>query len=148
MARRQVLPAQLRPRLLSLLPQGVSPDARNVFIGTHSRLVPADTDTKGDVYDARVCTQSEPCIKPPPAKEGLCEGDACARPVPVPNDETPGSLTFHGAGNVHEEPAKPTCPKGKVLKHGRCVKKPKKHHKAKHKRAHRRAANSNGGGAK
>ena len=91
-------------------------EAGNVYIGTHAQLVPQDTDALGDIYDARVCEPESPCIEPPPQREGLCEGDACAPAVPAPHEETPGSLTFHGAGNVHEEPTKKTCPKGKVLK--------------------------------
>ena len=118
---------------------GASPDGRNVFIGTHARLVPADTDNQGDVYDARLCTESEPCIKPPPGKEGLCEADACSHPVPAPNDETPGSLTYHGPGNVKEEPARPTCPKGKVHKGKKCVAKHHKKSKNRHAKSNRRA---------
>ena len=38
---------------------GASPDGSNVFFGTHARLVPADTDSSGDVYDARICTSAE-----------------------------------------------------------------------------------------
>jgi hypothetical protein len=110
---------------------GASPDGRDVFLGTHSRLVPQDTDTLGDLYDARIGGgfPSPPGIKP-------CEGDACSTPVPAPNDPTPSSLSFQGAGNITE------CPKGKVKRSGKCVKKHHKHHK-KHKRSQKRAANTN-----
>ena len=115
---------------------GTDPSGHDAFIGTHARLLPQDTDTKGDLYDARICSAAEPCIEPPPPPGGICVGDSCHPPVPAPNDETPGSLTYHGPGNVKEEPAKPTCPKGKVRnKAGKCV---AKHHKKKrgsHKRA-------------
>jgi hypothetical protein len=142
------------------------PDGSNVFFGTHARLVPQDTDGKGDLYDARICTAAEPCISAPPGREGLCEGDACSHPVPAPNDPTPGSLTYNGAGNEHpKSPHRKPCPKGKVRRggakgasksdssatgaktkhlsrHGKCVaKRHKKHHASKHKRAnHNRRA--------
>jgi hypothetical protein len=109
-----------------------SPDGRNVFFGTHSRLVPQDTDAKGDLYDARVCSAEEPCIQPPLQKEGLCEADACSHPAPAPNDATPSSLTFTGPGDLVSElspppaPKKTTktvkCKKPKRLSHNQCVK--------------------------
>ena len=86
---------------------GSSPDGSNVFFGTHARLVPQDTDTLGDLYDARICTASEPCVKPPPGETAQCEGDACQNPPPAPIDPTPSSLTFSGAGNLLSELAPP-----------------------------------------
>ena len=124
-----------------------SESGEDVFFLTDSKLVPADEDAALDVYDAHACSAESPCLPEPPPPAPACQGDACQPPATPPNDPTPGSLTFHGAGNVHEEPPPNhrECPKGKVLKHGKCV--PKKH-KAKHKkRAHKRA-NSNRGGAK
>jgi hypothetical protein len=108
---------------------GASSDGSNVFFGTHARLVSQDTDSNGDIYDARIGGG----FPPPPSTEGLCEGDACAPSIPAPNDPTPSSLSFQGAGNVTE------CPKGKVKQKGRCVKKhkAKKHHK-KHKKHHKK----------
>ena len=103
----------------------------NVFFGTHAALVPQDTDSEGDLYDARVCTAAEPCIKPPPPKEGQCEGDACQSPPSPPITRTPASFAFSGTGNLpleqtpSEEPVK-HCSKGKKLSHGKCVKPPKK----------------------
>jgi hypothetical protein len=105
---------------------GASPDGANVFFGTHSRLVPADTGSGGNLYDARVCTTAEPCIAPPPAREGLCEGDACSHPAAAPSDATPGSATFSGAGDLalvapSATTTTKTCVKPKKLSHGRCV---------------------------
>jgi DNA-binding beta-propeller fold protein YncE len=104
---------------------GASPNGANVFFGTHARLVAAATGTGGNLYDARVCTTAEPCIAPPPAREGLCEGDACSHPAAAPSDATPASATFSGAGDLTPPPpttprAK-TCVKPKKLSHGRCV---------------------------
>jgi hypothetical protein len=104
---------------------GASPNGANVFFGTHSRLVPADSGSGGNVYDARVCTVSEPCIQPAPAREGLCEGDACSHPAAAPSDATPASATFAGPGDLavasSTAPRAKTCAKPKRLSHGRCV---------------------------
>jgi hypothetical protein len=110
---------------------GASPNGANVFFGTHARLVPADTGSGGNLYDARVCTTAEPCIAPAPAREGLCEGDACSHPAAAPSDATPGSATFSGQGDLTPAPSTTprakTCVKPKQLSHGRCVKvKPKR----------------------
>ncbi len=75
---------------------GASADGANVFFGTHARLVGADTDTAGDLYDARIGGGSQNGVgKRPP-----CEGDACQNPPAAPFDTTPGSATFSGAGNL------------------------------------------------
>jgi hypothetical protein len=121
-----------------------SPDGANVFFGTHARLVPADTDTAGDLYDARICTDADPCIAPPPSHEGLCEGDACQTIVPAPSDATPGSLNALGPGNVHESQPPPKCRKSKLRSHGKCAsKKGKKSRRKHHGTTHKRAANTN-----
>jgi hypothetical protein len=114
---------------------GASPDGANVFFGSHARLVAADTSGGGNVYDARVCTASEPCIAPPPGREGLCEGDACSHPAAAPSDATPASATFSGPGNLTPTPAVAprvkTCAKPRRLSHGRCVVVKPKRRKAK-----------------
>lgn len=83
-------------------------EAANVFFGTHAKLVRRDTDTAGDVYDARIgggfLEQEE---------TGECEGDACQRPPATPIDATPASLTFSGHGNLIEPPVRHA--KAKVL---------------------------------
>jgi hypothetical protein len=78
---------------------GASSDGANVFFGTHARLVSQDTDTNGDLYDARICTEASPCISPPPGETAQCQGDACQPPSTVPIDATPSSITFTGPGN-------------------------------------------------
>lgn len=111
---------------------GESVEAANVFFGTHSRLVPADVDTAGDLYDARIGGG----FPPPPSREGECEGDACSHPAPAPTDETPSSLTFHGPGNEHaHKPRRHVCPRGMTRRQGRCVRR----HANRHKRAPKRA---------
>ena len=49
----------------------VKVEGGNVFIGTHAKLVPQDTNSVGNVYDARVCVAESPCIQPPHGKP-LC----------------------------------------------------------------------------
>jgi hypothetical protein len=93
----------------------------DVFFLTASQLVRKDTDSAYDVYDASVGGGETEAASPPE-----CDGDACQQPATPPNDATPGSLTFSGAGNVKE------CPKGKKLQKGKCVKQEAKKHKKKH----------------
>jgi hypothetical protein len=108
---------------------GTTPSGRDVFIATHSQLVPWDKDSQGDVYDARIGGG----FPPPPTRPVECEGDACHNPANPPNDPTPSSSTYEGPGNEHLVPHKQK-------------KKPKSHHRSKrtsHKRSRRRAAGHN-----
>jgi hypothetical protein len=109
-----------------------SENGNDVFFLTSARLSGLDTDNARDVYDAHVCTSEVPCLPEPQPPAPACTGDACQQPAVPPNDSTPGSLTFNGAGNVVQ------CPKSKQLKKGKCVKKQqkkaKKHHKKKNKK--------------
>jgi hypothetical protein len=123
---------------------GTTPDASDVFFGTHARLVPQDRDGAGDLYDARIGGG----FPPPSSEGGVCEGDACQNPPPAPIDATPGSLTFLGAGNVPGEDKRQITPKkgeptnaqnlAKALKV--CRKKPKSHRKKCKSQARRRYA--------
>jgi len=111
----------------------------DVFFLTRSRLTGKDVDGASDVYDARVGGGEPEAVKPVE-----CSGDACQQPATPPNDSTPGSLTFNGAGNVLQ------CPKGKQLKKGRCVKqkaKKKSHNNGKGKK-HKRTAGMSQGASK
>ena len=106
----------------------------DVFFTTRDRLTQRDTDELLDLYDARegggLASETE-------VARSECQGEACQAQVTAPNDPTPGSSSFEGAGNVVEEKPSPRCAKGKVHSKGRCV--AKKHHK----RSHHRAANQN-----
>jgi hypothetical protein len=92
----------------------------DVFILTDDQLVGWDVDRSYDIYDARI---GGGLPEPPPP--GIpCEGDSC-QPVPnPPNDPTPASENFKGAGNV-----KPAAHKKKHCKKRHCK---KHHHKKKH----------------
>jgi hypothetical protein len=48
----------------------------NVLFTTTSQLVPQDTDSQRDYYDAHLCTTSEPCIAPP-ATLTECHEESC-----------------------------------------------------------------------
>jgi hypothetical protein len=82
--------------------EGSQVEAANVFFGTHARLVSQDTDTAGDLYDARIGGGFGTT-----GGVGPCEGDACQNPPSPPIDTTPGSLTFSGAGNFKGEVGPP-----------------------------------------
>ena len=61
-----------------------------------------DTDELLDLYDARegggIAAETE-------TARAECQGEACQPPVSPPNDPTPGSSGFQGAGNVKERKA-------------------------------------------
>jgi hypothetical protein len=115
---------------ISLISSGKSPedsefidasqDGRDVFFITFSTLLEEDSGL-ADLYDARAGGGFAPKAGPRPA----CEGEACQTPPAPPNDPTPGSSSFGGAGNVQAKPAKKKAKKHKK-KHAR---------KQKHKRA-------------
>ncbi len=86
----------------------VGASGRDVFFTTAASLLPQDPGLV-DVYDARIGGGYPPPTKPP----AICEGDACQGPVSAPNDPTPASAAFEGAGNVKQGPSAPRCPKGK-----------------------------------
>ncbi len=75
---------------------GTDASGRDAFVYTRSELVPQDNDAVGDVYDARIGGGTPP----PPPRPVECEGDACSTPASAPNDATPASFTFSGAGDV------------------------------------------------
>jgi hypothetical protein len=105
---------------------------KNVFFTTRDQLVLPDRDELIDLYDARegggIAAETE-------TAKSECQGEACQPAAVVPNDQTPGSSSFQGAGNVAQGGAKPRCAKGKSRRHGRCVRRSKPRHERSHKRA-------------
>ena len=97
-----------------------SPDGSDVFFTTAASLLPQDPGLL-DIYDARVEGGF-----PAPTETPICEGEACQSPPAAPNDATPASSSFEGPGNVVEPKPKPRCSKGKVRRHGKCVRKHRK----------------------
>jgi hypothetical protein len=85
-----------------------TPDGSSVFFLTEARLLPSqDTDTAFDIYDARECTPSSPCLTPPPEKEAPCAETETCRPAqpsqPIPGGPA-GSAVFSGPGNAITPP--------------------------------------------
>jgi hypothetical protein len=93
---------------------GVSSSGRDVFFTSADRLVPADTDSQLDFYDARVCSSGDPCVTRTPEPLPGCEGEAC-HGIPAGTPPPPGapSASFNGAGNLTPASAgasaKPAC---------------------------------------
>jgi hypothetical protein len=97
---------------LSLISSGTSPEpssfldasvsGNDVFFLTEAKLTSEDVDDLGDVYDARVCTTSVPCVTRPVPAPPCSSGDACkGAPSLQPSIfGEPASATFTGAGNV------------------------------------------------
>lgn len=109
---------------------GVAQEGRDVFFATNESLVGRDTDTSGDIYDARIGGGF-----PEPVRQIECEADACSTPAAAPLDATPSSFTFSGAGNILQSASKPavklTKPKTKIKKKKAKKGKSKKKRKAK-----------------
>ncbi|MDX6603378.1 MAG: hypothetical protein QOF13_2580 [Solirubrobacterales bacterium] len=106
---------------------------KNVFFTTRDQLVLKDKDQLFDLYVARegggIPGESE-------VARSECQGEACVPALTPPNDPTPASSAFEGAGNVDEGKAK--------KKHAKKHRKKRKHAK----KSHKRAAKHNRGGVK
>lgn len=109
-----------------------SPSGNDVFFSTLSALVSQDYGLV-DIYDARVGGG----FPPPPGPPAPCEGESCQSLSSPPNDPTPASESFRGAGDPTGSAR--SCRKSKVHRKGRCV--PRKHHRRAHKA---KRANRNG----
>jgi hypothetical protein len=82
---------------------GTSASGNDVFFRTADQLVPQDTDTQVDFYDARVDGGF-----PAPPEPAVCQGDGCqGTQSPPPLVESPSSATFVGPGNVAPTPTIP-----------------------------------------
>ena len=104
----------------------------NVFFSTSDSLVPQDTDTQVDYYDARICSVTEPCASQT-ASSPPCVGEVChGTPVGVPPLPLAPTATFNGQGDLSGSSHRvispkgrrkkvAACHKGKVRKHGKCV---------------------------
>jgi hypothetical protein len=80
-------------------------EAGNVFIGTHAQLSPQDTNSVGDIYDARACEPASPCIQPPIEETAQCLAGECQKPPPLPLFQTPATNTLTSSGNTAPPPA-------------------------------------------
>ena len=78
---------------------------------TADQLVPKDTDTQVDIYDARICEpeNGNPCITEPPPPLPPCDGESChGIPEPTPSLLAPGSAAFKGEANVAAQSPSPS----------------------------------------
>jgi DNA-binding beta-propeller fold protein YncE len=79
-----------------------TPDGSNVFFVTEAQLLPQDTDTAFDIYDARVCTEESPCLSPPAPLGSSCENASECHPAPaaqLPALQASGSATVTPQSN-------------------------------------------------
>ena len=110
---------------------GTDASGADVFFGSHARLVPQDTDTSGNLYDARI-DGGFPVSQGAAACESEDDSDACQSPALPPSEVSPFSLTFSGPGNLPSKsslvvpvivPVPGTkCKRGFTKKKGKCVK--------------------------
>ena len=109
---------------------GTDESGRDVFFETADSLVPQDTDSDLDVYDARIDGGFPP--PPPPAS---CSGEACQGALTEPPTLLSPGSEFQAGGNPPLESSSPTkpvaakskskpkkCNKASMLKRGKCVK--------------------------
>ena len=95
---------------------GMSATGSDIFFQTRTQLVKQDTDTLGDIYDARIDGGF-----PAPVREPSCSGEACqGTQSAIPTFGTPGSQSSTGGGNQTAAPFKEvlepeTKPKSKPL---------------------------------
>ncbi len=113
---------------------GMSPSGADIFLKTVDQLVPQDTDTNPDMYDARAGGGFPAPVSLLPS----CEGDACQGPLTgAPVLLSPGS-EFQAGGNPPLSESAPAtkpkpkpkakkvrvCKRGYVNRRGRCVREP------------------------
>jgi len=74
-------------------------DGDSAFFITAQPLVPADHDTNYDLYDARVCTTSSPCLSSEASSSVTCEGSGSCQPgsFPAPTPGSPPTATVDAA---------------------------------------------------
>jgi len=76
--------------------EGTTASGADVFFTTADQLVPQDTNTQKDIYDARIDGGF-----PAPVAPAGCSGDACqGAPSATPALPVAGSVTFSGPGNA------------------------------------------------
>jgi hypothetical protein len=85
-----------------------TPSGNDVFLLTAARLLPQDTDTAFDIYDARVCTEQSPCLSPAAPPTAGCASTETCRPaspsMPVALASLP-TATASGSGNLVPTPS-------------------------------------------
>ncbi len=99
-------------------------EAANVFFGTHAKLVAADADGSGDLYDARI----DGGFPPAPRAGSECREGACQSAPAAPLEGSPASLVFQGPGNPAPAKALPG-PLSRTQKLARALKQCRRAHR-------------------
>lgn len=84
-----------------------TPSGDDVFVLTAARLLPQDTDTAFDIYDARACSSDTPCAAAPESTPSQCVTAEECRPGLASTQAAmtaSGSATLSGAGNLAPPP--------------------------------------------
>jgi hypothetical protein len=116
--------------------EGITGSGGDIFFQTVDPLVPQDTDTARDLYDARIGGGFPPLPPFTSCQDAICQGEASSPPsLPVATSAT------GEAGNLAPPVSKPAvakpkpkhvkCKRNFVKKHNKCVKKSSKTKKAK-----------------
>jgi hypothetical protein len=86
---------------------GTDATGADVFFSSSDQIVPEDTWDQQEVFDARICTSSEPCHRPA-TQSTPCAGEAChPSPAGAPALPASSSATFTGPGNLAPPPPPP-----------------------------------------
>jgi NHL repeat len=87
-----------------------SENGDSAFFVTAQPLVAADRDTNYDLYDARVCTSSSPCLTNETSSLRPCETSGTCKPgiAQSPTDETPPTASAGAAGLTKPQTQTPT----------------------------------------
>ena len=97
-----------------------TPSGSDVFFVTESQLLPQDTDTAFDIYDARTCTVESPCQTVPATPPGGCEEVGTCRPA-APAEQIAGAP---GGSGVLSGPGNPTAARPRTQVEGAQKSKP------------------------
>jgi hypothetical protein len=92
-----------QPAITAVCLLGTDASGANVFFATADELVPQDTDTELDYYDARICEpeHGNPCISPGAPALPPCLGEVChGTPAGTPALAATPSASFNGQGNL------------------------------------------------
>ena len=94
---------------------GSDQSGSNVFFSSFQSLVPEDTDTELDYYDARICREgpaADACLTPAPPASQCGEGSCQTSPGSPQTPAAPASQSFTGPGNL-TPPGPPPPPKAR-----------------------------------
>ena len=80
----------------------------DVFFLTAAQLLPQDTDTAFDIYDARVCGGESPCLTPPPLRGKGARARAAATPPPPPSRPRSGPRVARRSRGPRADPRPPS----------------------------------------